>query len=152
MPGQASLKATEYYAHPRNAFWPIMLGICRGIKPTWQLSEQTSYKQRCSEITNCGFALWDVLAQCERPGSLDGAIVRSSERANDIQALIQTYPQLHTIAFNGRTAEALFKRHVSLDQFAKKPETVCLPSSSPAMARLTLEEKFKQWCEILDAA
>lgn len=149
MPGQASLKADEYYAHPRNAFWPVLCAIMRSETPSWHAPSSSSYVQRCEELTSHGYGLWDVLAYCERPGSLDSAIVKQSEIPNDIASLIHQSPNLHTIAFNGRTAEKLFKRHVSLSTVEKPLRTVTLPSSSPAMASLTLEQKYKAWKKLL---
>ncbi len=152
MPGQASLDAARYYAHPRNAFWPIMLAIIQGLPEASLASAQAiDYEQRCTLLTANGFALWDVLASCERPGSLDSRIVRSTEQANDIAALVARHPQLRCIACNGRAAEKLLKRHCSesldtLQRSRKQPlRIVPLPSSSPAMASLTLAEKHQRW-------
>jgi len=76
-PSVASLAAQQYYAHPRNAFWPIM-GMLLGFDAT------LPYPERTRALTACGIALWDVIASCHRPGSRDDAIVGPSVEPNDI--------------------------------------------------------------------
>lgn len=145
MPGQKSLQLQQYYAHPRNALWPIMCALATNGIPSYAVHQDLSYEQRCKLITTAGFALWDVLASCERPGSLDSDIVRHSELANPIPQLIIRHPELRIVACNGRTAEALFKRHILPQLVDPMPIIVNLPSTSPAMATLTLQEKFERW-------
>lgn len=154
MPGQASLTAVRYYAHPRNAFWPIMLAIMQGhAEASFDSAQAIDYEQRCAMLTASGYALWDVLASCKRPGSLDSRIVRASEQANDIASLVTRHPQLQCIACNGKAAEKLLKRHCgeSLDRLQARLQRhlriVSLPSSSPAMASLTLAEKHQLWAD-----
>ena len=154
MPGQKSLQTQQYYAHPRNALWPVLCAMVTGEPPRYTIHETLSYEDRCKLISDAGFGLWDVLAQCERPGSLDASISRQSEVPNDIQALVEQHPELKTIACNGRTAHTLLKRHIlskydSDKSSLKLPRIVCLPSTSPAMASLSLAEKFCQWSEVL---
>ncbi|MFT7535869.1 MAG: TDG/mug DNA glycosylase family protein, partial [Hyphomicrobiaceae bacterium] len=67
MPGIASLEAQRYYAHPRNAFWPILAEICG-------FDRELPYEQRLEQVQFAGIALWDVLASCAREGSLDSDI------------------------------------------------------------------------------
>ncbi|ASJ71724.1 DNA-deoxyinosine glycosylase [Granulosicoccus antarcticus] len=152
MPGQASLVAHQYYAHPRNAFWPIMLAILKVSELSYISAHALDYSQRCSLLVQGGYALWDVLASCERPGSLDSRIVRSSEQANDIGDYIQNHPALSCIACNGKSAEKLLVRHCQsvLDEQQRQGRQirlVSLPSSSPAMASLSLTEKHQRWAE-----
>jgi hypoxanthine-DNA glycosylase len=149
MPGVASLQANQYYAHPRNAFWPILYAIINNQTPDFNVNSDCTYKEKCKHLLAHGYGLWDVLARCNRPGSLDSAIVRHSEEANDIGALIDSQPSLHTIACNGRTAEKLFKRHVSMDPVKHALRVVSLPSSSPAYASMSLQQKFESWYQTL---
>ena len=86
MPGAASLTAHQYYAHPRNAFWRIM-GDLIGAGP------DLPYAQRLERLKAAGIALWDVIAECHRPGSLDSAIVGESVVANDFSAFFGRAPQ-----------------------------------------------------------
>lgn len=149
MPGQASLKATEYYAHKRNAFWPIVLSVVNNTTPDYVSAHQVTYSDRIQLLKKHHIALWDVLKSCERPGSLDSAISRQSERANPLLHWIEQNPSLKRVCFNGKTAAALFKRHITpkLNQAQKQldVEYVTLPSTSPAMASLNLEQKTEQW-------
>ena len=162
VPGQASLTATQYYAHPRNAFWPIIMAIINNDTPSFDLSKLIDYNTRCQILSEHGYALWDVLASCTRPGSLDSKIVKSTEQANDIANLALSHPELTRIVCNGRAAETLFKRHVTrtLDRpILHHPQMLnderpsdairlmCLPSTSPAMASLTLANKHQVWAD-----
>ena len=105
MPGTASLQQAQYYAHPRNAFWFIM-GELAGARP------ELDYEQRLDCLRRAGIALWDVLAACQRPGSLDANILSHSQQPNDIAALLQACPLILRVMFNGAAAENLFRRHV----------------------------------------
>ena len=153
MPGQTSLAAVQYYAHPRNALWPIMVALINGTPPSFTTHQTSDYATRCTLLTNHGYALWDVLSSCHRQGSLDAKIVRSSEVANDIASLVRGHPELRCIACNGKTAEALFKRHckdINVDNgFSADIRVISLPSTSPAMATLTLDEKYQRWSAAL---
>ncbi|MFT5895772.1 MAG: TDG/mug DNA glycosylase family protein [bacterium] len=174
VPGQASLKATQYYAHPRNAFWPIMMAIIanrekgtEGLKfnPSvpfsYEPAKSLDYTHRCQQLSDNGYAIWDVLASCTRPGSLDSKIVKGTEQPNDIANLVRTHPELTCIVCNGRTAENLLKRHITKAlprpvhiQSTKGDELppnairlLSLPSTSPSMASLTLADKYQVWAE-----
>ena len=151
MPGTASLGAHEYYAHPMNAFWPIALSILSGEPPDRKGWRGLDHATRARRLADAGIALWDVLAECRRPGSLDGSIVRASEVANDVAGLVARHPELRLIAFNGRAAQTLFARHVDVpDPADGGPARVALPSTSPAMASLSLEAKRAAWARALD--
>ena len=112
MPGRDSLARQQYYAHPGNAFWFIMKHVCgAGV--------ELSYEERVRRLQDVGFALWDVLKHCEREGSLDSKIVKASEAPNDIETLLNTYPNIHLIVFNGGKAAESFRRRVWLTLSAK---------------------------------
>jgi hypoxanthine-DNA glycosylase len=136
MPGELSLKVGQYYAHPRNAFWPIM-GELFGAGPS------LSYQERVAILQSVGVALWDALQACIRPGSLDASIME--EVANDFPALFAEYPNIKHVFFNGGMAEKAFRRHV----LPALPEDhhifARLPSTSPAHAAMRLEEKVQAW-------
>lgn len=150
MPGTASLGAHEYYAHPMNGFWPILLALVGALPLDRRAWREVAYAERVSLAAAAGFAVWDVLAECERPGSLDGRIVRATERPNDIAGLVDRRPGIVRAGLNGRTAERLFARHARLrPDVDARVLRIALPSTSPAMASLTLEAKFERWREAL---
>src|SRR5688572_28135315 len=105
MPGVLSLKASQYYAHPRNAFWPIMANL-------YNFSPDSSYQDRVKSLKESHIAVWDVLHSCIRAGSLDSAIVNGSRITNDFQSFFKYYPNIQLVAFNGIEAEKSFKSSV----------------------------------------
>lgn len=151
MPGVASLDAGQYYAHPRNAFWPIMATLtgCAATQP---------YAQRTHALLDAGIAVWDVLAACERAGSLDTAIAPASMQANDFAGFFRAHPQIRHVFFNGGLAEQSFRRLVlkPMQTAAAEPPFTChflrLPSTSPAHAGRSLAEKQRVWIEALGKA
>ena len=143
MPGEASLTAQQYYAHPRNAFWPIVATLFR-------FDPAAPYADRLQHLQAAGVALWDVLAACRRVGSLDSAIEGDSIEPNDFSGFLAAHPGIERIAFNGTAAETLFRRHVlpRLDARARAIERIRLPSTSPAHASLRFDEKLAAWQRI----
>jgi hypoxanthine-DNA glycosylase len=143
MPGRASLAAGQYYAHPRNAFWPL-LGAILGFDPT------LCYEARLQRLGARGVALWDVLQSCERPGSLDAAIDPRTQRTNDFVGLFAARPELDAVLCNGATAHRLFERFVLPTATACRADRGSLavhrlPSTSPAHAGLSRSEKLAAW-------
>ena len=135
LPGQRSLVEQEYYAHPQNAFWPIMNEIF-GIGG--------SYVERCAALTRQKLALWDVLRASVRPGSLDADIRLETAAANDFAAFFCKYPGVKQIVFNGKKAEQLFHRLVPAEAF-QKVHLSGLPSTSPAYAAMPFKGKLSAW-------
>ena len=139
MPGVASLRAQQYYGHPRNGFWPIMASV-------FGLDAQLPRKQRALTLQSRGVAVWDVLARCNRPGSLDSAIEAGSVVVNDFAGFLAQHRQIERICFNGATAANLFRRHVTRTlALAPTVQTFRLPSTSPAYAGMTLADKLRAW-------
>ena len=140
MPGIASLRANQYYAHPRNGFWPIMESL-------WNIPATASYATRVRAVKQAGIAIWDVLASCERRSSLDSDIDPQSVVVNDFEQFFRTHRKISVIAFNGGTAAQLFRRHAlpALGSAPRELPMVQLPSTSPANARLTLADKRRAW-------
>jgi hypoxanthine-DNA glycosylase len=146
MPGRASLAAAQYYAHRQNAFWRILdaLGVLDAALP---------YEERLAALTRAGIALWDVLATCERPGSLDASIVAESETPNDVAGLLRRHATIGWVLFNGTKAETAFRRHVRGQlpaEVVTRLDCVRLPSSSPARA-IPFEAKLAAWGDALAA-
>ncbi len=137
-PGAASLAAQQYYAHPRNLFWPILQAIWPD-KP--MQTGENSYEIRSNWLLARGLGVWDVYAACEREGSLDARI--RDAQLNDFASLARQCPRLQAIAHNGGES---FK-HAPVVQAALGAELrfYKLPSSSPAHAAMSFECKLKAW-------
>jgi len=135
-PGAASLAAQQYYAHPRNQFWKLV-GALIG-EDLYSLP----YADRLPRLRAHRFGLWDVLAACEREGSLDSAI--RNPAANDFERLHRLCPELEMVGFNGQTSGKF------APQFAAQGyRTVVLPSSSPAHMALSFEQKLASWRRLI---
>lgn len=143
MPGRLSLKRQQYYAHPRNAFWQVMAKLC-GFSP------EISYADKLLVLQQHQLALWDVIQSCERQGSLDSNINHASIVSNDFSGFFQQHPHIKQVFFNGSRAEQEYRKRVYplLDEKWRTLPCTRLPSTSPAMASLTLEQKLLAWLQI----
>jgi hypoxanthine-DNA glycosylase len=137
LPGDASLAARRYYAHPTNQFWRL-LGTVLG-----EDLQGLGYDARLRCLAERRIGLWDVIASAERAGSLDQAI--RSAQLNMIEHLLQDYPDLAAIAFNGSAAAALGRR--LLPTLGNRVELIDLPSSSAANTR-PFQEKAEAWARL----
>ena len=141
MPGAQSLARGQYYAHPRNHFWPIVetvLGLPPGL----------DYAERLAGLREAGVALWDVLGACTRHGSLDAGIEREGMQVNDIAGLLAANPGIRGLLFNGVFAETVFRSRIAPAR-ADWPPMRRLPSTSPANAARPYAEKLQAWREAL---
>ncbi|HMI40022.1 MAG TPA: DNA-deoxyinosine glycosylase [Sphingomicrobium sp.] len=136
LPGDASLAAERYYAHPTNQFWRL-LGDAIG-EPLAELD----YEQRLGRLAKRGVGLWDVVASAERAGSLDGAIRHAG--LNPIERLRDDFPELRAIAFNGGTASRTGRKMLDT---VSGVELIDLPSSSAAYTR-PFAEKAAVWRQL----
>lgn len=134
LPGEASLAAGRYYAHPRNRFWHLA-GAVIGRDDLADLP----YDVRLAALLGAGIGLWDTIASARRAGSLDGAI-REVEAA-PLRDLVATLPALRAVAFNGATSAKIGRRALHGTPLA----LVDLPSSSPANAAIPLDAKRARW-------
>ena len=141
LPGQASLQACEYYAHPRNAFWMIMEEIAGATG---------SYASRCRSLQEGRIAVWDVLSRSVRPGSLDSDIDMKSAVPNDFEGFFIGHRDVRLVVFNGRKAQQLFTRYVQPLQANAEMTFALLPSTSPAHASMTPAEKLETWRGIIE--
>jgi double-stranded uracil-DNA glycosylase len=132
LPGEESLRRGEYYAHPRNLFWPIVFGLFGAT--------EMDYTERLAFVAAQRIALWDVCELGEREASADSTIRR--ERPNAIDRLLDAHPLIRAVAFNGGGARRLYDRH-----FVRRAELayLALPSTSPAHARLDFAAKLAHW-------
>ena len=144
MPSVQSLRAQEYYAHPRNAFWYIMSAMFADYRTL-------SYPQKKLLLVQNRIALWDVLSACQRKGSLDSAIRKETVVVNDFNAFFVAHPGIQAVYFNGSRAQQVYNQRVlsALDEQFSNLEYQRLPSTSPAMASLDREQKLKHWKTIL---
>ena len=141
MPGIRSLELNQYYGHPRNLFWAFMGEICGA-------SLELDYQSRVEILQQSGIALWDVLKHCERKGSLDADIVASSEIPNDIPGLLNEYPEICVLAFNGKKAEKTFRKYIRAALPNREFKWLPLPSTSPANASIAKTKKLERWMKI----
>ena len=140
LPGKRSLEALQYYAHPQNAFWRIMQAL---------FAIEGSYQDRCEQMTASGIALWDVLRCSIRPGSMDADIRMSSSEPNDFSRFFSDYPGIRRVCFNGLTAEAVYRKMVLPGLGLQGLELRSLPSTSPAYASLSFDDKLDAWRKVL---
>lgn len=135
MPGVESLRRGQYYAHPRNQFWRLVGDALR------EDLAGLSYRRKLAALKRRGVALWDTIADCSRPGSLDSRIRR--ERPNDVAGLVRRLG-VRTVLLNGGKARQMFLRYAAKGL----PDGVfvaALPSSSPAAASIHYARKARLW-------
>lgn len=140
MPSKTSLNKIQYYAHPQNSFWYI-------IESLFSNKTNLDYQLRIKLIQDNNIAVWDVLKNCIRAGSLDSAIKKNSMVVNDFNAFFSAFPSIKFLFFNGTKSETEYKKQVLPDLlpgFAQL-ESCRLPSTSPAMATLKPKEKLEYW-------
>lgn len=137
MPGVASLRAQEYYAYKYNQFWRIIFDVFEGGR------QPQNYEDKKAVILAHGLGLWDSLARCERSGSLDSAITRHVP--NDFPALFRRCPHIKTLLFNGQASFGFYKKAFGLP----KQHFSVLPSTSPAHASRSYQEKLSVWQKAL---
>lgn len=134
-PGAASLAAKQYYAHPRNQFWPLLSAL-------WgEDLTVLPYAARLQRLRAHGLGLWDVIAECRREGSLDSAIREA--RYNDLASLRRRAPLLLAVAHNGGESARAMRITAEFGLAVYR-----LPSSSPAHASWSFERKLEAWHEV----
>ncbi|AJA69445.1 MULTISPECIES: DNA-deoxyinosine glycosylase [Myroides] len=136
MPSIKSLLYQEYYGNRQNAFWKILFCL-------FEQEFSEVYSDRVALIQEHGIALWDVLQSCERKSSLDSDI--QEEKANDIQGLLQQYPNINTVVFSSQKAALYFKKHIGS---IAGIELLTLASPSGANACMSLSEKIADWQQL----
>ncbi len=136
VPSVESLRRSQYYGNPRNHFWPILYRVF-----DLDYRRDESYGEKTAMLRERGIALWDVIRDCRRTGSLDASI--TEEEANDFPWLFGNYPRIRCVLFNGGKAYETYGRKVGLNTF---PDLTCkkLPSTSPANT-MPLAEKLQAW-------
>jgi TDG/mug DNA glycosylase family protein len=141
MPGRRSLEIQQYYGHGRNRLWPLLADLLG-------FDARASYDERMLAALDAGVGFWDVLKFCERPGSLDAAIRRSTEVPNDLPTLLREHPGIRAIALNGARAATSFDRHLRplpAEQGVDDLAVLELPSTSPANAAVPYDRLRERW-------
>lgn len=137
MPGKRSLELSQYYGHPGNQFWPILFQLFgKDVSRDYTVRKQLALAQ--------GIAIWDVLQACERKSSADSDIL--NEVPNDFNRFFDAHP-IKAIFHNGKNPKKYFDQYV--ENQPAIPQFV-LPSTSPANARLTRNQKLKEWQVLLE--
>ncbi|HBO58633.1 MAG TPA: DNA-deoxyinosine glycosylase [Alphaproteobacteria bacterium] len=141
MPGVKSLEQAQYYAHPQNAFWRIMAALFGAPYPL------ASYDDKLNLLLSRHIALWDVISTCARDGSLDSDI--RDAVPNDFERFFKQYPNIKTVFFNGQKAYNSFTKSFKTAPFVNALTLVPLPSTSPANAHLSFNDKLTAWSVLL---
>ncbi|WP_322070601.1 DNA-deoxyinosine glycosylase [Paraburkholderia bannensis] len=135
LPGEASLAHQQYYAHKQNQFWKLVGDV---IGKNLVVMD---YPARLNTLLEHRIGVWDVVQEAQRTGSLDSRI--RNHASNDLNVLVETLPNLLAIAFNGGTAAKIGMR--ALGETASRYRIIRLPSSSPAYAAVSYQEKLIEW-------
>ena len=144
MPGVISLQATQYYGNPRNAFWSVLSEL-------FGINIDCDYEQRIDQVSRLPLILWDTIKACHREGSLDSSIQKHQLVANDIVALLNRYSSVRLVVFNGAASEKYFRQLVKPDLPDENDLTFLkMPSTSPANAGSSFQQKLAAWKELLE--
>lgn len=134
-PSRLSLERGEYFANPKNRFWPL-------IEALFGIRADLPYGERVRLLSHRGIALWDVVASCERDGSGDASIYNPV--MNDIPGFVRVHPSIRLVALNGGMAGRLFRRTIRTG-IRQDLKVIVLPSTSPANARFNLPGLAEKW-------
>ena len=134
MPSIMSLRQQQYYANPQNQFWRIIFAVFGELLPA-------AYEERVNYLRQWVISLWDVLALCEREGSLDSAI--KAEIPNDFSDFFQLNRHIGHVFFNGTKARDMWRKHVRYED-GRQIGFYTLPSTSPANT-ISIADKVEQW-------
>jgi double-stranded uracil-DNA glycosylase len=140
MPGPASLRAQQYYAHPQNLFWPIVGAACG-------FDASLPYANRCAALGEAGIALWDVLGSCRRVGAADSSIALADAVANDLPGFLRGHARVARVLFNGALAGKVWRQRFGAQLAAGHPqlELIRLPSTSAANAAMGRAQRQQAW-------
>lgn len=147
MPGVASLRAFQYYGNPRNHLWGIVYALFGEGRES-----DAEYENRLAFALSHGVALWDVIATCEREGSLDSDIKQAVP--NDIPGLLMVYPSIATLVCNGTKSRAELIKHFGTHTEISKRKVLLMPSTSPIPTKnfRGFEDRLEAWRAILEPA
>lgn len=145
MPSQKSIEKQEYYGNPQNKFWKIM-------SQYFGFPCEDPYAIRKSFLMKEELIVWDTIYSCFRPGSMDSDIDLKSVKVNDFKKLFKQYETLKVVFFNGAASKKIFfKNKLNLLLEDHQLDFKVLPSTSPAYASMTYQDKYQKWSEALSA-
>lgn len=132
MPSPKSRENNFYYMHPQNRFWRVISSVCQEPLPE-------SNAQRTALLLKNGIALWDTLAECDIIGAADSTVKNAVP--NDL-SLIMNSADIKMIFTTGKTA---YKYYCKYQKKQTGIDAICLPSTSPANARLGIDELINEY-------
>jgi hypoxanthine-DNA glycosylase len=133
------LAKQEYYGNPANRFWKVLAAVVGKECPS-------NYPEKLAFLNVHHIALWDVIKQANRDGSMDSAI--TNETVNDIQGLLTKYKSIHTIAFNGKKSAETYRQYISDLNINRNVRYVTLLSTSPANMQYRMEKMTANWQQV----
>ena len=139
-PGEKALARQEYYGNPRNHFWRI-------VEALFSIDRRLPYRERMDRLLSHGIALWDTVRSCRRRGSGDARILDAAPA--DIGGFLRMHPTVRYVVANGRTAERFLRRAVARQEIDRAVGIVAMPSTSPANARYSFDDKLRHWSRVL---
>lgn len=138
-PSVKSREQNFYYGHPQNRFWKVLKSVCKNQDVLLETIEQKK-----KFLLENNIALWDVIASCDIKGSSDSSI--KNIKVNDLKLILDKAP-IEKIILNGKKSYELYRKYYSETDM---PESVQLPSTSPANAAWSLNRLIEVWGEEMD--
>jgi hypoxanthine-DNA glycosylase len=132
-PGNQELRKQEYYANNGNSFWKIIYEVTEEVF-------SKNYADRIDLLKRNHIAIWDICQFGERVRP--GASNLKNEVPNPINEIVQMYPSVKQIVFNGQKAHDLYFKHFT--EIEGIIYEVVL-STSPANTRFSFREKLNNW-------
>ncbi len=128
-----------YYSAPRNQFWKIMGEL-------WPGRNLSLLKEKMRLFGDIHMAVTDVILSCERAGesNLDSNLKQRIYNTETVESILSGN-HLCAVFCTGKGVAKLFRKHFSNPDGVP---VVPLPSPSPAMFSMTIDEKIKCWREL----
>lgn len=136
LPSVESVKRGFYYMHPENRFWKVLSRIYEEDAYHMSIEEKSLF------ILKHHLALYDIIYSCTIKNSSDSSI--TNPIFTNIKEVLRGM-NTKKILLNGKTAYQIFiKQYPELKEIA-----ICLPSTSSANARVSLDALTMIWKEAL---
>ena len=138
LPSVKSRKDGFYYAHPRNRFFKVLANVFNELEPL-TIYERKAFLRRHK------IALYDVVYECDIYGSSDSSIKNAI--VIDIKDILTRYPNIKRIGVNGGKAKQLFDKYLLSTTIQFDVEVYYLPSTSPANAKMSIDNLVSCYCK-----